>query len=286
MQTVKKWKQLKLAKLSLLLLTASCDTQFLQQEKNDPNYESETFRAAKQRFELRDYHSAIQLYYQALRENPNMARAHFHLGLIYDERLGDYVSAIYHYKQFLRLKPDCPEVESVKKWIRRAELAFAAQIPNSPIENKEEVTKLQRENIQLQSELIEARRLISELRSSLQKSNNRLLKLEKQLNEIKEADISSMQKVETGSVSKPPFSQPHHRDLQKEINTQKRLSSYSDSYLYRTHKVQPGETLFSIARVYYPDRSVGEGVRLILDANSTQLTDANKLQPGMLLIIP
>ena len=51
----------------------------------------------------------------------------------------------------------------------------------------------------------------------------------------------------------------------------------------RFHIVRPGETLSGIAQQYYDSK---ESWRKILAANEKTLKDANKLAPGMKLIIP
>jgi len=273
--------------LAFALLLAGCENKFLLQHNPDPDYETPTFRAARERFELRDFDGAIRLYHEVLRENPDMARAHFNLGLIYDERKGDNISAIYHYRHFLRLKPDSPEAASVVQWIRRAELSFAAQLPNSPIENKEEFTKLQRENMQMHAELIEMRRQISKLQSDLQNAISARERLEQR---VAAASEKNTRVSETSPPQTPSHSPSEHaaREQSPQIQTASVQSSAvkSQASSGRSHHVQPGETLFSIARAYYPDRPVGEGVRLLLSANAGQLTDANKLRPGMTLNIP
>ena len=51
----------------------------------------------------------------------------------------------------------------------------------------------------------------------------------------------------------------------------------------RFHIVRPGETLSGIAQQYYDSK---ESWRKILTANEKTLKDANKLAPGMKLVIP
>lgn len=51
----------------------------------------------------------------------------------------------------------------------------------------------------------------------------------------------------------------------------------------RFHLVRPGETLSGIAQQYYDSK---ESWRKILAANEKTLKDANKLAPGMKLVIP
>ncbi len=266
------------------LLLSSCETKLLRQTPPDPDAETPTFRAARERFELRDFDGAIRLYHEVLRENPEMARAHFNLGLIYDERKADYISAIYHYTRFLQLKPESREAAVVAQWIRRAELAFAAQLPNSPIENKEEFTRLQRDNMHMQAELLDTRRRLEELERKLTAANARAAQLEQRLAAASATPRPAPQSapaLQSQQTSVPP-SAPASDSQQVVSVTPSRLQPASS----RRHIVQQGETLFSIARSYYPDRPSGEAVRIILEANSAVLPDANRLRSGMTLVIP
>lgn len=133
----------------------------------DNDFETPLFKRAKEKFELRDYEGSIALYEQVLRENPHMAKAHLELGLINDDKLGDYVSAIFHYRRYLALRPDGEKAGHVRQWIPRAEMAFAAQQPNSPLQNADELSRLQKENLTLKAEIEEARRVRRELDAQL-----------------------------------------------------------------------------------------------------------------------
>lgn len=272
---------------ALLVLLASCETQLLRNPPPDPDAETPTFRAARERFELRDFDGAIRLYHEVLRENPEMARAHFNLGLIYDERKGDYISAIYHYNRFLQLKPDSREAPIVSQWVRRAELAFAAQLPNSPIENKEEFTKLQRDNMHLQAELLDTRRRLELTERKLSEVTARAQQLEQRL-----ATVTAQRPVtQNAPAAVPPqagiaAAAPQAPSVQQPQPPPTPTPARTTATTARRHTVQQGETLFSIARTYYPDRPTGEAVRLILEANSAILPDANRLRSGMSLVIP
>src|SRR5688572_26066479 len=67
------------------------------------------FIEGKQRIGTRDYKGAIAAFEKALEVNPRSALAHFELGVLYeqhsDQREDDYVSALYHYNQVVRLRP-------------------------------------------------------------------------------------------------------------------------------------------------------------------------------------
>ena len=66
------------------------------------------FMAAKDRVSARDYKGAIELFEKALEVNPRSALAHFELGVLYeqrDEHENHFISAMYHYKRAIDLRP-------------------------------------------------------------------------------------------------------------------------------------------------------------------------------------
>jgi tetratricopeptide (TPR) repeat protein len=63
----------------------------------------------KARVAARDYKGAIDAFEKALEVHPRSALAHFELGMLYeqhsDQTERDYINAMYHYQQVLRLRP-------------------------------------------------------------------------------------------------------------------------------------------------------------------------------------
>jgi tetratricopeptide (TPR) repeat protein len=93
-------------------------------EERNPYYQK-----AKRMCELSDYQAAAGLYERALTVDPQSAPAHLELGLLYDEKLGDPIAAIYHYRQYLALRPNSDKRQLVQDFIERARLSLAAKLP-------------------------------------------------------------------------------------------------------------------------------------------------------------
>jgi len=107
---------------------------------------------AKQMLERQDYPSAAACYEQALLADPRWSRAHLELGWLYDDKLGDPIMAIYHYRRFLALQPDSDKRQLVEEFMERAKLSLAAKLPQSPVSDPGEWTRLQNERAALQQE--------------------------------------------------------------------------------------------------------------------------------------
>jgi LysM repeat protein len=91
-------------------------------EEKDPNFiEGRNYQNAM------DYKGAIEAFERAVRANPRNAAAHFELGLLY-EKMGDYVSAIYHYQKHLELRPKSEYLETIKQRATACKMELAKTV--------------------------------------------------------------------------------------------------------------------------------------------------------------
>jgi len=75
-----------------------------------------------------DIDEAIRLYNKVLIEEPKSFSAHFQLATLLHDHREDYVGAIYHYNQYLYLRPESDKSTLAKDRIRIAEQLLAPQI--------------------------------------------------------------------------------------------------------------------------------------------------------------
>ncbi len=100
---------------------------------------------------------------------------------------------------------------------------------------------------------------------------------------IYSATVESRLQQETGTKT-PPLPVSPQIDSQYPSPTEqadKIIENTSANTLI--HTVAPGETLSAISTLYY---GTIDQQQKILDANADSITDANRLRPGMRLIIP
>lgn len=71
---------------------------------------------------------AIQLYNRLLVEEPKSFSAHFQLATLLQDHAEDYIGAIYHYKQYLYLRPETEKSTLAQDRVRIAEQLLAPQI--------------------------------------------------------------------------------------------------------------------------------------------------------------
>jgi tetratricopeptide (TPR) repeat protein len=121
------------------------------------------FQKARKFSEMRDYQNAAVFYRKALEANPNLANAHFELGLLYDDKLGDPIAAIYHYRSFLELEPNSDKRQLVEDFMQRSKLSFAAKLPHAPVSDSSDLAQLQSENAALLQENAALKARVAEL---------------------------------------------------------------------------------------------------------------------------
>jgi len=113
------------------------------------------FVLGKGRVNAMDYQGAIEAFEQSLEANPQSAAAHFELGWLYDEKVPDPAAAIYHYGQYLKLRPDADNAEVIRQRIYRCKQQLAADVlplPSAPAA-QQQLEKLAEQNRQLQDEV-------------------------------------------------------------------------------------------------------------------------------------
>ncbi len=88
---------------------------FLQ---GDPRVYNNLGEALRRLGRVQDSRQAFRM---ALSYNPDYAPAHFNLGVLYEEDMKEPERAIYHYRQYLALRPDAEDAEKVRAWIAELE---------------------------------------------------------------------------------------------------------------------------------------------------------------------
>lgn len=73
---------------------------------------------------------AARLYRELLGRRPDMARAHLELALLLDDREGDVLEAVYHYRRYLELRPTTEKREMIQQRIAAAVAALGGGTTN------------------------------------------------------------------------------------------------------------------------------------------------------------
>lgn len=199
---------------------------------------------------------ALRAFLRVIEARRNAPESHFEAGYIYLNAMGDPIKAIYHFEQYLQLKPNSPQARQVRQLIETAQKEFARQLPAQPYEGEldridmmELVNSLKQENSRLKRELVATQQRLQNLESRVGGSNVRT--------QVQPSGTYSQSRSAT--VSPNPSAVP------------------------RTYTVQSGDSLSSISRKMYgtPSRWID-----IYQANRDRLASENALRVGQELRIP
>ncbi|HTS19168.1 MAG TPA: LysM peptidoglycan-binding domain-containing protein [Verrucomicrobiae bacterium] len=256
-----------LAIAAVLLLAAACEPTGPVSDSDaeqDANYQR-----AKRLCEQKDFPAAATFYERALAVNPDFANGHLEVGLLYENQLADPISAVYHYRRFLELRPDSEKRQVVEDFIERAKVALTAKSPQSPIVDPSELTRLEGEKAALLQENASLRARISEL--------------EKAANDAPTASAQPPSPSTAPAVAPSPMPTANVVMAAPPLTLTADASTATESPRVRTYVVQRGDTLQSLALRYYGSRS---GWDRIFQANRSGLASKDQLKVGQVLIIP
>lgn len=179
------------------------------------------FLEGKARVAARDYKGAIDAFEKALEIHPRSALAHFELGMLYeqhsDQTERDYINAMYHYQEVLRLRP-------------------AGVYPHDNA--KVRIASCKQEIVKAES--------LAPVYYAMERELNRL----KQENQDLRSQLENFQSqtVRVAQATAPPPATPQRIAFAGSPNPATEVRAVSPTY--KQHVIKPNETLASIARAH------------------------------------
>ena len=199
---------------------------------------------------------ALECYLKVIDARRGAAESHLEAGRLCSD-LNDPLPAIYHYNQYIRLKPTSEQRKIVEQMIRTAEKQFMQQLPGRPMEPdavgsgdlQEQLRKLRTENDKLKRE-------ITDLTRGQPRAAN--------------PPGTPATPVTVATPERPVVATPV-------------APTPTTGRAFATYVVGRNDNLSSISRKAY-----GTSVRAndILKANANQISSPNALKIGMTLVIP
>jgi len=212
--------------------------------------------------------------------------SHLEVGLLYLQHINDPLSAIYHFRKYLALRPNSPQAPLVKQRIDAAMRDFARTLPAQSLENQPvrvdlvaALDRLKQENQMLKQELadLKAGRAMTETG-------------------LPGTEIPATAATAPGSFNFPVESIPtvRTRPVAPVRSTPVRNSPViappgapatpsTRTAGARRHTVRPGDTLYKLAQQYYGNRAKW---RDIYQANRDVMKSETDLKAGIELKIP
>ncbi len=208
-----------------------------------------------------DYSGALEKFEQALEVNPHSAAAHFQLGWLY-EKAPDPAAAIYHFQEYLKLRPAAENAEVIKQHINNCKQDLAKTVLPLPV-----TPGMQRQFEQLAEEN-------KQLKEQIDQWKAYAARLEALTNQIAQVGVRAGTSLNAQTQSAPQNSvgpaTPGIAARSGQASVQPPTG--------RTHIVQSGDTLASIAKKY--------GVKLdALKAANPDVTPT-RMRPGQTIKLP
>ncbi|MBL9213917.1 MAG: LysM peptidoglycan-binding domain-containing protein [Opitutaceae bacterium] len=269
----------------ILLLLAGCadhDRLSYAAEVDEPNYREgqSLLKSGRRQEALTSFLKVID------KRGDDAPESHLSVGLIYAEHMNDPLSAIYHYRKYLALRPNSPLSSQVKQRIDAATREFARTLPAQPLEAQLQrvdlvaaLDRLKRENDTLKQEL-------ADLKAS---RNIPAAPADAPGDAVEGVNFS----VDPGAIPTvrtrplPPSAAPPRLAAPTRPGAAATPPSpaVADSRATapRRHVVQPGDTLSKIALQYYNNRAKW---RDIYAANRGVMKHESDLKVGMELRLP
>lgn len=265
-------------------------------ELDEPNYrEGQSLLKAGRRQE------ALAAFLKVIdKRREDAPESHLEVGLLYAQYINDPLSAIYHFRKYLAIRPNSQQAPLVRQRIDAAIREFARTIPAQPLESQAQrvdlvatLDRLKQENESLKQQLAETRAArgsvplladaaetsaVSTAPAPASAGGGNLAFSIEPVPTVRTRSLAPNAPTRTmPSVSTTP---PPKASAPTLTTTAPKAAATAGA---RTHVVRPGDTLFKIAQQYYNNRS---RYRDIYAANRNVMKSETDLKVGMELRIP
>jgi len=234
----------------MVLLLAGCEDGS-RADSRTLDVDDPEFRAGQTFHKQGETRKALECYLKVIDNRKGAAESHLEAGRMYLE-LQDPLPAIYHFNQYIRMKPTSEQSNIVRQMIKTAEKQFMQQLPGRPMEpDAPGGTDL---NARLRSLQLENEKLKREL-----------------------ADYNRSQK----GLTLPPKTTSEKPSADKPASVED-----GKPQRVRQYTIVKGDTLSSIARKTYGETNPAR-VSAIFNANRDKMTSINSLPKiGTVILLP
>lgn len=205
---------------------------------------------------------AMEAFYKVINSRRDAAESHLELGLI-AMRQEMPLDAIFHFRQYLRQRPDSAQNREVNDQIQTAMFKFLQTLPGRPFETS---TSDFTQNLEKKYKAVASENEL--LKRRLAESEQRLAQLERTRVLVAQPPVAGTQVVAgTGTV----------------VARQVPQAAVNRPAIPRVHVVSKGDTLTSISKKYYG--TIGKWQK-IYENNRDIMSSPSELDLGMILKLP
>ena len=232
-----------------VLLLVGCDDG-TRADSRTLDVDDPEFRQGQTFHKQGEIRKALECYLKVIDNRKGAAESHLEAGRMYLE-LQDPLPAIYHFNQYIRMKPASEQSNIVRQMIKTAEKQFMQQLPGRPLE----------------PDALGGSDLNARLRN-LQLENEKLKR-----------ELSDYNRTQKG-LTLPT------KTTGDKIAADKTTSAEEKPSRFRQYTVVKGDTLTSIARKSYGDANPAR-ISAIYNANRDKMTSVNSLPKiGTVILLP
>jgi len=272
-------------------------------EADEPNYREGTalLKAGRRQEALTAFLKVID------KRRDDAPESHLEVGLLYAQHINDPLSAIYHFRKYLALRPNSPQAPLVRQRIDAAIRDFARTLPAQPLDSGQlqrvdlvaTLDRLKQENEALKQQLADARANRG-LAAAAAPASAPATPAAEELN-FSIDTLSTVQTVRTRPATTPTTPpptpiRPAGATPQVRVNPAPVAPALTrpaapapatratpPAPTVRRHTIRPGDTLSKLAQQYYNNRAKW---RDIYAANRDVMKSESDLRAGMVLKIP
>jgi LysM repeat protein len=242
-------------------------------EKKDPHYIK-----GRNLANALDYQGAAEAFDKALDANPRNSAAHLELGILNEERFGNFAAAIYHYEKFLQFNPNSLQAANLRGRLVTCKQELAKSVYTGPV-----TPAMQKELERLTAENIRLNKLTEDLQMQLARSaatiSNLTAQAAQQPRVAVGGPLNRLAPQERGTASQPgSAATAHDPSVIAGSVAGPPKSGPGATTSRRAHTVKPRETPASIARKY------GVSVNALLKANPG--LDPRRMKIGQTVNLP
>ena len=139
---------------------AGCDK--LLREKDD-----DALTMAHSKEKEGDYQEAIRWYEDSLDGTAKGAEAQYSMALIYDDKLDNPLAALAHFRRYLELAPHGAHAKDAQNFADQDEFKLANTLSKGNFMPQQDAARLKNANIDLQKQLAEARKEVTDLHNEM-----------------------------------------------------------------------------------------------------------------------
>jgi LysM repeat protein len=215
-----------------------------------------------------------------------VVKAYYQIGLLYGDKLGDQISAIYFYQKYLEARPNAAEREEVVAALEKAKTDFSMLQTNSPTQNAAEIAKMSRENVDYKQQIAQLQAALAAKEAQLSQIGGAatppkataVVPATPAAQEKKSGAKPVVAKAEPGAktdIPSVPAATPPAAPAE----------AAAPSAESKQHTIGKGDTLWKLAKKYYPaSLDLNEEIAKLKAANPG-LDDRN-LKIGTVINIP